>query len=546
MESRTFLSTFRKEVAVPEVEGEAKPSLGNWMPLHEADCIIKERFENCMKGRTMYLVPYVMGPIGSHMSRPGVELTDSAYVALSMGIMTRMGERAVGAMKCSEGTSSRLVKGLHCSGRPKDGKLAVPFWPCDPERTVIVHKIEQDEIFSYGSGYGGNSLLAKKCHALRLGSYQAKCEGWLAEHMLIMGVEPECGCGRKHYLTAAFPSACGKTNLAMMKPAVAGYKVSTVGDDIAWIHFNRTTGKLHAINPEYGMFGVAPGTSWKTNPNAMATFMKNAMFTNVALTDDGGVWWEGMEEPCKGVKVTDWHGKPWDKLNAKTPAAHGNSRFTCPIYQCPSLDKDWENCDGVPVSGIIFGGRRPHGMPLVYEALSWNHGVLVGSFVKSEATAAAEHKGGTMMHDPFAMRPFYGYNAGHYLQHWLDIGCTPGLKQPKIFHVNWFLRNKEGGFAWPGYGENIRVLEWMLRRIEGDDTVAEETPIGYVPKEGAINMEGLDPKPDHDHLFKFDKEFWLKEVGVLVPGQETTDPTYYAMFQTVLSLLSRWKNPRNS
>ncbi|XP_063465440.1 phosphoenolpyruvate carboxykinase [GTP], mitochondrial isoform X2 [Symphalangus syndactylus] len=383
----------------------------------------------------------------------------------------------------------------------------VSKWPCNPEKTLIGHVPDQWEIVSFGSGYGGNSLLGKKCFALRIASRLARDEGWLAEHMLILGITSPAG--KKRYVAAAFPSACGKTNLAMMRPALPGWKVECVGDDIAWMRFD-SEGRLRAINPENGFFGVAPGTSATTNPNAMATIQSNTIFTNVAETSDGGVYWEGIDRPLPpGVTVTSWLGKPW-KPGDKEPCAHPNSRFCAPARQCPIMDPAWEAPEGVPIDAIIFGGRRPKGVPLVYEAFNWRHGVFVGSAMRSESTAAAEHKGKIIMHDPFAMRPFFGYNFGHYLEHWLSMEGRKGAQLPRIFHVNWFRRDEAGHFLWPGFGENARVLDWICRRLEGEDS-ARETPIGLVPKEGALDLSGL-RAIDTTQLFSLPKDFWEQEV----------------------------------
>lgn len=448
----------------------------------------------------MYVIPFSMGPVGSPMSKIGVQITDSPYVVASMRIMTRMGEDVLHLLH--EG--HEFVKALHSVGGDKV-ESNYPWWPCDPERTIILHRPLSNEIVSYGSGYGGNSLLGKKCFALRIGSTIAKREGWLAEHMLILGITPPKG--PKKYIAAAFPSACGKTNLAMMLPSLPGYKIECVGDDIAWIKYNEKTKMLHAINPEKGFFGVAPGTGSKTNPNAMATIFENTLFTNVAMTSDGGVWWEGMEGP-EG-EVTDWLGRPW---NGQGPAAHPNSRFCSPADQCPIIDPRWEDPEGVPISAILFGGRRPEGVPLVYQAYDWSHGVFIGSAMRSEATAAAEHAGKVIMHDPFAMRPFFGYNFGDYLEHWLRMEDLPEVKLPKIFHVNWF-RKGSSGFLWPGFGENIRVLDWILRRVDNERATAVDSPIGFLPAEGALNVDGLDI--DMKELLSVPKDFWLKEVDAI-------------------------------
>ncbi|XP_073986630.1 phosphoenolpyruvate carboxykinase [GTP]-like isoform X3 [Rhodnius prolixus] len=505
VESKTFITTENKRDTIPEPKSGVKGTLGNWLSPEDMDKAIQERFPGCMKDRIMFVIPFSMGPVGGPLSKLGVQITDSAYVVASMRIMTRMGEAAAEAMK----EDSVIVRALHSVGRPVSG-VKMATWPCDPERTIIMHKPSENKIVSYGSGYGGNSLLGKKCFALRIGSTIAKSEGWLAEHMLILGITPPSG--KKKYIAAAFPSACGKTNLAMLEPTLPGFKVECVGDDIAWIRFNSKTKMFHAINPENGFFGVAPGTSWKTNPNAMASMQCNSFFTNVAHTSDGGVWWEGLDPVKEGIQVTDWHGKPWDKSK---PAAHPNSRFTAPASQCPIIDPKWEDPEGVPLSAILFGGRRPEGVPLVYESLSWEHGVLIGAGMRSEATAAAEHKGKVIMHDPFAMRPFFGYNFGSYIQHWLCMKEKENAIMPLIFHVNWFRKGKDGKFLWPGFGENIRVLDWVLKRVECEKGIALQTPIGWVPKEDAISMSGLKEKPDMHELLSVPSDFWKKEVEQL-------------------------------
>lgn len=506
VESKTFICTPRKSDTIPEPAPGVTGSLGHWISPGNMDKAVSERFPGCMRGRTMYVVPFSMGPVGSPLSKVGVELTDSPYVVSSMRVMTRMGA-AVLALLQGGGASSEFVKCLHSVGRPASGGVRHAHWPCDPERTIILHKPADNEIVSYGSGYGGNSLLGKKCLALRIGSTIARREGWLAEHMLILGVtNPE---GKKRYIAAAFPSACGKTNLAMMQPSLPGYKVECVGDDIAWMRFD-SSGRLRAINPENGFFGVAPGTSRKTNPNAMDTVFKDTIFTNVASTSDGGVFWEGLEDEIPGdVTITDWRGNPWTKASG-VPAAHPNSRFCSPASQCPIIDPAWEASEGVPIDAILFGGRRPAGVPLVYEALDWQHGVFVGASMRSEATAAAEHKGKVIMNDPFAMRPFFGYNFGHYLAHWLSMDQT-GRKMPKVFHVNWFRKGNDGKFLWPGFGENSRVLDWIIRRVEGE-SVAKHTPVGYVPTVGSLRLDGLKEEVDMQALFNLPKDFWLQEV----------------------------------
>lgn len=510
VESRTFICTERPEQTRPTPAAGVPGKLGNWIAPADMTKAIQERFPGCMRGRTMYIVPFSMGPVGSPLSKIGVEITDSAYVVGSMRIMTRMGADVMNLLR----DNGDFIKCLHSVGTPANGKVAMPSWPCDPERTIILHKPDANEIVSYGSGYGGNSLLGKKCFALRIGSTIAKREGWLAEHMLIMGVtNPD---GEKKYVAAAFPSACGKTNLAMMTPSLPGYRVECVGDDIAWMKFD-ASGQLRAINPENGFFGVAPGTSEATNPNAMQTIFRNTIFTNVASTSDGGVYWEGMETDslAPGTRITDWQGRPWEMGVTATPAAHPNSRFCSPADQCPIIDSCWEDPEGVPISAILFGGRRPAGVPLVYEARSWAHGVFVGAAMRSEATAAAEHQGKCIMNDPFAMRPFFGYNFGHYLQHWLSMeqrAEQAGGQTPKIFHVNWFRKSAAGKFLWPGFGENARVLDWVLKRVNGEPCYAE-TAIGRIPAgPGALRTDGLDRPVDLEQLFSLPTEFWQREV----------------------------------
>ena len=458
----------------------------------------------------MYLVPFSMGPIGGPLSKNGIELTDSPYVAVSMRVMTRVGLAVLDCIK-KEGT---FIRGLHSVGKPilsKDDDDVL--WPCNPQNVLIAHKPATNDIFSFGSGYGGNSLLGKKCFALRIGSVLAKKEGWLAEHMLIMGIkktgEPE---EKRRYVTAAFPSACGKTNLAMLKPAVEGFDITCIGDDIAWLRFD-DNGDLRAINPENGFFGVAPGTSEHSNPNAMSSIFKNTIFTNVALTDDGGVWWEGMTEKAPGHLI-DWLGNDWTH-ECKTKPAHPNSRFCAPAENCPILDPAWEDPKGVKIDAILMGGRRPEGVPLVYEAFSWEHAVFLGATLKSEATAAAEYKTKAVMHDPFSMRPFFGYNFGDYLAHWLSFSSKKGL--PKCFLVNWFRRSTDGGFLWPGFGDNVRVLEWILKRCDSKDTttLAEKSAIGYIPSSDALNLEELPCQVDTKELFSTPKPFWVEEVREL-------------------------------
>lgn len=508
VESKTFICTERREDTVPAVKEGIQGQLGNWISSDDMSKAIAARFPGCMRGRTMYIVPYSMGPVGSPLSKIGVEITDSPYVVVSMRIMTRMGQDVMNLLR----SNCDFVKCLHSVGTPANGKVERKSWPCDPERTIILHKPANNEIVSYGSGYGGNSLLGKKCFALRIGSTIAQREGWLAEHMLILGITNLKG--EKKYIAAAFPSACGKTNLAMLTPSLPGYKVECIGDDIAWMKYD-DKGQLRAINPENGFFGVAPGTSEETNPNAMKTIFKNTIFTNVASTSDGGVFWEGMESSlASGVEITDWLGKPWTLGESKTPAAHPNSRFCTPAAQCPIIDPSWEDPNGVPISAILFGGRRPTGVPLIYEANTWAHGVFIGASMRSEATAAAEHKGKVIMNDPFAMRPFFGYNFGQYLKHWLSMeqrAKDHGNVPPKIFHVNWFRKDVDGKFLWPGFGANIRVLDWILKRID-NELCYENTFIGRIPSAGAINVNDLTNSTNMDELFSLPIDFWLQEV----------------------------------
>ena len=507
VESKTFVVTEDKYDTVPRIADGVKGTLGNWMKPEDLKGIVADKFSGCMAGRTMYVIPFSMGPVGSSMSKIGVQCTDSPYVVASMRIMARMGDQVLDTL-----SSGDFVKCLHSVGCPLPTDRTIKNnWPCNPEETVITHVPETNEILSFGSGYGGNSLLGKKCFALRIGSTIARREGWLAEHMLIVGITNPAGV--KRYIAAAFPSACGKTNLAMMSPTLPGYKIECVGDDIAWMKFDEE-GVLRAINPENGFFGVAPGTSMKTNPMAMKTINSNTVFTNVAKTSDGGVFWEGLEkEVDPTVEITSWLGEAnWTK-DSGSPAAHPNSRFCAPAGQCPIIDPNWEDPQGVPISCILFGGRRPQGIPLVYESFDWPHGVLLGAAMRSETTAAAEHKGKVIMHDPFAMRPFVGYNFGQYLRHWLDVGAKPNRTLPKIFHVNWFRKNAQGKFIWPGFGENVRVLDWILKRLDDED-VAEKTTIGFVPKRGSIDLQGLEGENiDMEELFRIPKTFWQQEVS---------------------------------
>jgi phosphoenolpyruvate carboxykinase (GTP) len=506
VESKTFIVTKDKYESVPHIKEGVKGVLGLWQSPEDWEKAMKERFPGCMKGRFMYVVPFSMGPIGGPLSKIGIQLTDFSYVVLSMKIMTRMSLKVLDALG-----DGPFVKCLHSVGLPRPyAKKVVSHWPCNPEKIIITHLPHERLIASYGSGYGGNSLLGKKCFALRIASSIGRDEGWLAEHMLIMGVtNPK---GEEKYIAAAFPSACGKTNMAMLTPGLPGWKVQVVGDDIAWMRFNED-GKLHGINPEAGFFGVAPGTNYKTNPIAMETMKSNSYFTNVACTEDGRLYWEGLEDKIDAqTHVESWLNQDWQKSKGGN-AAHPNSRFCCPACQCPIIHPKWEDPEGVPIDALIFGGRRPEGVPLVYEAFSWPHGVMIGAAVKSEATAAAEFKGKTIMHDPMAMRPFVGYNFGKYLDHWLSME-KPGRKMPRIFHVNWFRLDKNGKFLWPGFGENIRVIDWIMRRCNGED-IAEKSPIGWVPKKGSINMEGLGDI-NEEELFSVPKDYFLDDI------QETT------------------------
>ncbi|ESO08189.1 hypothetical protein HELRODRAFT_156671 [Helobdella robusta] len=524
IEHKTVTVSTNKRMSVPIPVDGHKGSLGNWMSMKDMEIAFKNRFPGCMRGRTMYVIPFCMGPYGSPMSRIGIQLTDSPYIVASTYIMLRVGSQALEALGNGE-----FTKCLHSVGDPLPShRKTVNNWPCNPEKTLVAHIPENNEIISFGSAYGGNAMLGKKCLGLRLGSVWARDEGWLAENMMIVGVtNPE---GQKRYIAAAFPGSCGKTNLSMLQPTLPGYKVECVGDDIAWMWFD-DEGQMRAINPQAGFFAVAPGTSNKTNPNAIKTIIRNTLFTNIAETIDGGFYWEGLEDEISPEAIiTSWTGEKWHR-NSNKLAAHSNARYCVSYKESPILDPNWEKPEGVPIDAILFGGRRPDGVPLVVESLDWKHGVLLGASIKTEPTPASEMKG-PMLHDPFSMRPFLGYNFGNYLDYWFGLeksttsarpggSKTPALRRlPRLFNVNFFRKDPaDGSYLWPGYGENFRVLDWVCRRLEGppDAPGAKKTSIGYLPELEHFETRGLDDKTiaNLPRMLTVDRDFWLQEAKEL-------------------------------